>query len=88
MDFPQSLGQSVSRLVNSFSQKRAHRIFLKFYMKLEALKGYKLINWQSQILQKKSRFGGKAQSSSKIVFFDFCQKINPLMCRFNPESDA
>ena len=54
---PLALYQWISRPINSFTQKMARRIFLKFYIELEDLKGQKTDKaeyfWKILILRKK-----------------------------------
>ena len=56
--------------------KAAHRIFVKFYMKPECLKGQKL----SQPSFRKS-----LKILAEKGCFDSCQKFSPLMCTFLPK---
>ena len=71
-----SVGLKVSYQFFSVS---AHRIFLKFYMKLEGLKGQKLMEPN---FSEKFSFWGKSPKIPIKWVFSFCQKFNPLMCLF------
>ena len=45
-------------------------------------------NWQSQIFQKKSNFGEKAEKFLQNRVFGFCRKFNPLMCLFDNKNSV
>ena len=55
-----------------------HWIFLKFYVKLEGLNCQKLTKPNFSV-----KFSFREKNSSKIGFFGFCQKFNPLMRLFD-----
>ena len=69
-----------------FFLKRIPRPFLKFYMKLENLKGQKIdrANLILFLERKNLALGKMPKISPKTGFFDFCQKINPFMFLFYP----
>ena len=62
--------QYVSMPSNSFSQKTAHRIFLKFYMKLEGLQGQK---WTKLNFSEILILGKEPKIPSKIGFLVFAK---------------